>query len=78
MLFYTLLLWEEEIADQLLLRLMSYFALPYYETHERFGSSDGIVDFAALAMNERNITMPRSPHQVKELFITRLQNFDSV
>ena len=53
-------------------------ALPYSETPELFGSSDGIVNFAALVMNERNITMPRTPHQAKEPFITRLKNFDSV
>ena len=53
-------------------------ALPYCEALELFGSSDDIVDFAAL-MNEWNITMPRTPHQsAKELFITLLQNFDSV
>ena len=49
-------------------------ALPYCETPELFGSSDGIVDFAALFVNE----MPRTPHQAKELFITLLKNFDSV
>ena len=53
-------------------------ALPYCETPELFGSSDGIVDFAALFLNERNIAMPRTPHQAKELFITLLKNFDSV
>ena len=42
-------------------------ALPYWETLERFDSSDDIADFAALIMNERNITMPRTPHQAKEL-----------
>ena len=50
--------------------------LPYCKTPELFGNSDGTVYFAALIMNERNITMPRIPHQVKELFITLLQNFD--
>ena len=53
-------------------------ALPYCETPELFGSFDGIVDFAAIIMNERNITMPRTPYQAKELFITLLRNFDSV
>ena len=53
-------------------------ALPYCEAPEHFGSSDYIVDFAALIMNEGNITMPRTPHQAKELFITLLQNVDSV
>ena len=52
--------------------------LPYCETPQLFGSSDDIVDFAALIMNERNITMPRTPHQAKELFITLLQHFGSV
>ena len=52
-------------------------ALLYCETPERFGSSGDIVDFAALIMNERNIAMPRTPHQAKELFTTLLQNFDS-
>ena len=49
-------------------------ALPYCETPDLFGCSDGIVDFAALFVNE----MPRTPHQAKELFITLLKNFDSV
>ena len=53
-------------------------ALPYCEAPEFFGSSDDIVDFAALTMNEMNIAMPRTPHQAKELFITLLHNFDSV
>ena len=53
-------------------------ALPYCEAPELFGSSEDIVDFTALITNERNITMPRTPHQTKELFITLLQNFDSV
>ena len=53
-------------------------ALPYCEGPELFGSSDDIVDFAALTMNEMNIAMPRTPHQAKELFITLRQNFDSV
>ena len=53
-------------------------ALPYCETPQFFGSSDDIVDFAALIMNERNITMPRTPHQAKEVFVTLLQNFNSV
>ena len=53
-------------------------ALLYCETPERFSSSDDIVNFAALVMNERNIAMPRTPHQAKEVFITLLQNFDSV
>ena len=44
---------------------------------ELFGSPDGIVDFAALVMNERNIAMPRTLHQAKELFITLLQNFET-
>ena len=52
--------------------------LPYCETPQLFGSSKDIVDFTALIMNERNITMPRTPHQAKELFITLLQNFESV
>ena len=53
-------------------------ALPYCEAPDLFGSSDYIVDLAALIMNERNIRMPRTPHQAKDLFITLLQNFDSV
>ena len=53
-------------------------ALPCCEAPELFGSSDDIVHFAALIMNKRNITMPKTPHQAKELFITLLQNFDSV
>ena len=53
-------------------------ALLYCETPGRFGSSGDIVDFAALIINERDIAMPRTPHQAKELFITLLQNFDSV
>ena len=52
--------------------------LPYCETPQLFGSSDGIVDFAALIMNERNISMQRTPYQAKELFITLLQKFYSV
>ena len=52
--------------------------LPYCEAPEFFGSSDDIVGFAALTMNEMNITMPRTPHQAKERFITLLQNVDSV
>ena len=40
-------------------------ALLYCEGPELFGSSDDIVDFAAPIMNERNITMPRTPHQAK-------------
>ena len=52
--------------------------LPYCETLQLFGSSDDIVDFAALIMNERNITMSRTPHKAKELFVTLLQNFCSV
>ena len=52
-------------------------ALPYCEAPDLLGSSDSIVDFAALIMNAWNITMPKTPHQAKELFIT-LQNFDSV
>ena len=53
-------------------------ALPYCEAPELFDGSNDIVDFAALIMNERNITMPRTPHQAKDFFITLLQNFDSV
>ena len=53
-------------------------ALPYCETPDLSDSSDSIVDFAGLIMNESNITMPRTPHQTKELFITLFQNFDSV
>ena len=53
-------------------------ALRYCESPQLFGSSDGIVDFAALIMNERNITMQRTPYQAKELFITLLQKFYSV
>ena len=55
-----------------------YLALPYCETPEFFDSHDDIVDFAAPAMNERNITLPGTSHQAKELFITLLQNFDFV
>ena len=43
-------------------------ALPYCETPQFFGSSDNIVEFAAFIMNERNITMPRTPHQAKRAF----------
>ena len=50
-------------------------ALPYYEAPKLF---DDIVDFAALIMNERNLAMARTPHRAKELFITLLQNVDSV
>ena len=49
-------------------------ALPYCETPELFGSSDDIVNFAALIMNERNAALPRTPHQAKKLFETLLQN----
>ena len=52
--------------------------LLYCETLQLFGSSDDIVDFAALIMNERNITIPRTLHLAEELFITLLQNFYSV
>ena len=37
-------------------------ALPYCEAPELFGSSDNVVDFTALIMNERNIAMARTPH----------------
>ena len=53
-------------------------ALPYCETPDLSDNSEDIVDFAAIIMNETNITMPRTPHQAKELFITLVQNFDSV
>ena len=53
-------------------------ALPYCEAPDLFCSSGDIVDFTVLIMNERNITMLRAPHQAKDLFITLLQNFDSV
>ena len=52
--------------------------ITYCETPEFFGSFDDIVDFSALIKNKRNITMLRSPDQAKELFITLIQNFDSV
>ena len=52
--------------------------LLYCETPERFGKSDDIVDLPALIMNEMNIAMPRTPHQAKELFVSLLQNFDSI
>ena len=45
-------------------------ALPHCEAPELFGSSDDIVDFAALIMDERNITIPRTPHQAMILFET--------
>ena len=53
-------------------------ALPYCETPELFGTSDDIVNFTAVITNDRNITMPRTPHQAKEIFITLLQNCDFV
>ena len=53
-------------------------ALPYCEATEHFSNSDHIVDFAALIMTERNLAMARTPHQAKELFITLLQDVDSV
>ena len=43
-------------------------ALPYCETPQLFGSTDDIVDFAALIKNERNITMPRDSASSKTAF----------
>ena len=43
-------------------------ALLYCETPQLFGSPDDIVDFAALIMNERNITMARDSASSKTAF----------
>ena len=77
-LFYTLSLVGARDCRSPFVEADGNLALPYCEAPEFFGNSVDIVDFAALIMNERNTTMPRTPQRAKELFITLLQNFHSV
>ena len=72
-LFYTPSLVGERYCRSTFVEADVNLALPYCEASELFGSSDDIEDFAGFIINEKNITMPRTPHQAKEL-----QNVDSV
>ena len=61
-LFYTpSLVWERDCRSPFVEADVN-LALPYCEAPELFGSSDNVVDFTALIMNEGNIAMARTPH----------------
>ena len=69
----SVLSWEEEFADALLLRQMRIW---FYHIAKRLKCLVSLMTL--LVINESNIIMPRTLHQEKELFITVLRNFDSV